>query len=93
MSARLVSALSLVALSALGCTKTGRYGVIDAHHEAVPDRLDGRWFQRTITTDDNGILAIELVYCPITPFAPTICRTAVVWQSRTSKLLDAAPKK
>ena len=73
------------ALAATGCEQyvppkpPASYAVQAHHSESVSEKLDARWFTRDIE-DDHGLLAIELVYCPIVPNDPTVCRTAVVWE-------------
>ena len=95
MSARASGALALVAIlgtTALGCMNRSGYRVDGLQHDKVEDRVDGRWFRRTIVNKDGGIVAIELVYCPIMPDTETVCRTGIVWRSRESKLYDVVPK-
>ena len=55
-----------------------------------PEKLDGHWFQRDIFASGSGsdTDAIELMYCPIIQGAPTVCRTAVVWQKGVTGLLE-----
>jgi hypothetical protein len=63
-----------------------------AHEEVVPGQVDGQWFLREIRKQ-NGVAAIELVYCPLVaegPQAgsPPVCRTAIVWEAGYSELTD-----
>jgi predicted small lipoprotein YifL len=74
-----------------GCPKPA-YVVAPSHEETRRDRLDAEWFTREIS-DGAGLQAIELVYCPIQPSTPTVCRTAVVWRRDQSALTETAPWK
>jgi hypothetical protein len=90
-----VSRLSVIArlvcfaatfVNTTGCLSRATYRVEHGNHEVIADKLDARWFTREIT-DTDGPTAVELVYCPIIPSQPTVCRSATVWQRDYSALL------
>jgi hypothetical protein len=81
---------TLLALSS-GCQKATSYSIHTVHHETIPGRLDGQWFEREIIGKD-GLQAIELIYCPAVPDGPLVCRTAVVWERYETLLLTPAAK-
>jgi hypothetical protein len=73
-----------------GCVKQSAYSVQPNSDETLRERLDAQWFTRVIN-DAERVKAVELVYCPIQPQTPTVCRTAVVWVNGRSLLLSEAP--
>lgn len=82
----MIAAVGLVSLTAVGCGRPQRvYTVYAEHHETVRGRLDAQWFRREVY-DDEGVSAVELVYCPIVPNTVVGCRTAVVWARGHSAL-------
>jgi hypothetical protein len=55
--------------------------------EAKRDKLDGHWFLRDIY-QGSKLNAVELVYCPIVPGEPVVCRSSVVWERDGRALVD-----
>jgi hypothetical protein len=84
--ARVVLALALVGAAA-GCEHQSAYAVSTVHDEVVKGRLNAQWFTRDVYGKE-GLAAVELVYCPIVAGAPTVCRTAIVWQDARSVLME-----
>lgn len=75
----------------LGACSTRSSYVLDAsHEETIANKLDAEWFTRDIY-DGSGRAAVELVYCPIQPSTPTVCRTDIVWRRGQSKIMDMEP--
>ena len=86
-------ALAVVVAAAAGCGPVARstsgYTVAALEKaDSIPGQVDARYFSREIR-DERGLAAIELVYCPILPGYPTVCRTAVVWMRDASALIEA----
>jgi hypothetical protein len=90
MKTKLVSiAVAAGALLALaGCVKGSAYAVEAKHAETIGGKLDAVWFARDIHNSESGLKAVELVYCPMVPDGPTVCRTAVIWERDKSELLE-----
>jgi hypothetical protein len=80
----------LVGVGTGGCVKKTGYLVEPAHTEAKRHELDGNWFLRDIY-QAGKLQAIELVYCPIVPSQPVVCRSSVVWE-REGRALDDHPR-
>ena len=60
------------------------------YSENLQRKLDAGWFLRDVM-DKKGLAAIELMYCPMQPEKPVVCRTAVVWQ-RDARTLAEHPR-
>jgi hypothetical protein len=81
--------IALMALmGASACRGAASYQVVDLHHETVREKLDAQWFQREVYDKKGKLEAVELVYCPMRPGQPTVCRTAVVWRRNESALMN-----
>lgn len=79
-------AFSLAAL--VGCRSAGVYEVHAHHAETVPGKVDGVWFTRAVRSERQETKAVELVYCPIVPNGPMVCRTAIIWEDGHSQLIE-----
>ena len=64
------------------------YTIEPFHAESVPGKLDARWFVRDVIDEHGAVTGVELVYCPIVPSDPTVCRTGVVWERGRSVLVN-----
>lgn len=90
MSKRFLVAVigAVVAIGGLGCMKNSSYAITPLEHEIKEGQLDATWFERAVW-EKGEVVAVELVYCPMTPKANTVCRTAVVWRKNSSALMDS----
>ncbi len=79
---------AVVAIGGLGCMKNSSYAITPLEHEIKERQLDATWFERAVW-EKGEVVAVELVYCPMTPKANTVCRTAVVWRKNSSALMDS----
>jgi hypothetical protein len=84
----LLLATTLVALTT-GCQKGAFYAVHPVHYETISGRLDAEWFERDIIGKGGTRQALELIYCPMVPSGPLVCRTAVVWEKDKTELLES----
>jgi hypothetical protein len=75
--------------SMCGCQKPNIYTVRSITYETISGRLDAQWFERDISGTNGARSAVELVYCPIVPSGPMVCRTAVVWRKDQTALMDS----
>ena len=82
-----IACAALVGLTA--CKGTASYNVVALHHDTVREKLDAQWFQRDIYNKQGKLEAVELIYCPMRPGEPTVCRTSVVWRRNQSELVNA----
>lgn len=81
--------LSFAALALLnvGCMKRTGYVIDPSHTEAKREQIDGHWFLREVN-ESGKLTSVELVYCPILPGQPVVCRTSVVWERENRALID-----
>jgi hypothetical protein len=79
--------LACVAFGSSGCATHDGYGVEWLYSEHIRDRIDADWFTREIR-DANGVVAVELMYCPMVPGQAVVCRTSIVWQRNARALMD-----
>lgn len=85
--------VALALLLAAGCGPVARphsgYSVTALEKaDVIPGQVDARYFSREIS-DKRGLAAIELVYCPLVPGQPTVCRTAIVWMRDSNALIES----